>query len=175
MSANISADGLYRYDLVRHNGNHNMTTPCVFIMLNPSTADAEKDDATIRRCRGFAESWGYGKLVVLNLFAFRATKPDDLKNADDPVGPMTDEFLHRYLGYAIKWKGPLVCAWGTHGTFRGRNKEVLDMITAMGGEPLALRVTKGGHPSHPLYLPKNLKPTLYTERPLAYSNRIKIK
>jgi len=175
MTATISADGLYRYDLVRYNGNHNLTTPCVFIMLNPSTADASKDDATIRRCRGYAESWGYGKMVVLNLFAFRATKPEDLKAAEDPIGPLTDDFLRRYLEYAVKWKGPLICAWGTHGTFMDRNKEVLNIIRLMGGTPMCLRTTKDGHPSHPLYLPKNLKPSLYEGPKLRYSKRIKLK
>lgn len=160
MSANISRCGLYRYDLVRHGGPDN-AKPCIFIMLNPSTADGEHDDATIRRCRAFAESWGYGKMVVLNLFAFRATKPEDLKKADDPIGPMTDEFLHQYISYAVRWKGPLICAWGVNGTFKRRNEEVLNIIRAMGGQPMALRVTKDGHPSHPLYLPKNLKPSLY--------------
>lgn len=163
MSATISADGKYRYDLTRYDKSAgDLTSPCIFIMLNPSTADAEKDDATIRRCRGFARSWGYGRLIVLNLFAFRATKPDELKKVDDPVGPLTDDFLRRYLKIASRWNGLIVCAWGTHGVYRGRCAFVLDTIEAMGCRPMALRVTKDGHPSHPLYLPKNLKPVLYS-------------
>jgi len=166
MTAMISSDGLYRYDLVRFaNDLHNKTTPCVFIMLNPSTADGVKDDATIRRCRRYAEDWGYGKMVVVNLFAFRATKPEDLKAADDPIGPVNDKILTRYIEYALQWKGPIVCAWGTHGAFKQRGQQVFDLIKGLGGEPLCLRATLHGHPSHPLYLPKTLKPIPYEGMP----------
>lgn len=157
MSATISECGQYRYDLVRY--MRDACTPCVFVMLNPSTADATQDDATIRRCKAYAQSWGYGKLVVVNLFVFRATKPEDLKRADDPIG----------------WKGPIVCAWGVHGSHRGRHWEVLDMINDLGGQPMALKVTKDKHPSHPLYLRRDLKPILYTDRPRVYSNTIKVR
>lgn len=173
MSAQISSDGLYRYALTRYLGSG--TRPAVFIMLNPSTADATTDDPTIRRCVGFTKAWGLDRMIALNLFAFRATKIEDMKDADDPVGPECDEWLRRYLDYPIKYKAPIVCAWGVHGSFRGRHLEVLRLIEEMGGQPMALRVTKDKHPSHPLYLPKNLKPVLYEHRPLSYHNRINVK
>ena len=84
----------YRYMLRRV---WDRTKPaCLFIGLNPSTADATVDDPTIRRCVGFADSWGYGELVVGNLYAFRATKPKDMFNQDDPVGPFNDLWLKKW-------------------------------------------------------------------------------
>src|SRR4028119_2392792 len=68
--------------------------PVAFVLLNPSTADARRDDPTIRRCANFARTWGFGGLEVVNLFAFRATHPTDLKCAADPVGPQNDVHLH---------------------------------------------------------------------------------
>jgi hypothetical protein len=87
-------------------------------MLNPSTADASQDDPTIRRCIGFARQWGCGRLVVLNLFAFRATDPADLKRAADPVGPENRAWFDRTLVDDLVG-GPVVCGWGVHGAHLG--------------------------------------------------------
>jgi len=123
-------------------------------MLNPSTADAEIDDPTIRRCIGFSSAFGYGGIVVGNLFAWRATEPSALKEVADPIGPSNDSHLAKIISDA-----PLViCAWGTAGNLYGRDREVLRMIRDAGKVPHCLRVTKGGHPSHPLYLSATLKP-----------------
>lgn len=123
----------------------------MFVGLNPSTADETKDDATIRRCIGFAKAWGYSALCMTNLFAFRATKPKDMKAAADPVGPDND----KHLGRLAQRAGVVVAAWGADGTYRGRNTEVLAMLD----QTLhCLSLTKDGHPGHPLYLKKTLVP-----------------
>jgi hypothetical protein len=120
-------------------------------MLNPSTADATNDDPTIRRCIGFARHWGCGRLVVLNLFAVRATDPADMKRADDPVGPENRDWFDRTL--RDSHGGPVVCAWGVHGAYMEQDLTVLGWLDRVGVEPLALGVTREGHPKHPLYLP----------------------
>ena len=92
----ISDCGKYRYRLTRKWG---YGRPCGFIMLNPSTADALHDDPTIRRCVGFAKAWGCGALIVVNLFAVRATSPREMMRADDPVGPENKEHVQRAATY----------------------------------------------------------------------------
>ena len=94
-AAVLSPCGAYRYLLTRRFGPGKKLA--TFVMLNPSTADAERDDATIRKCVGFARSWGCAGLQVVNLFAFRATDPTDLRMADDPVGPENDVWLGRAI------------------------------------------------------------------------------
>lgn len=89
----------------------------MFVGLNPSTADELLDDPTIRRCVAFARSWGYGALCMTNLFAFRATDPDVMKSADDPVGPENDQHLQDLANGA----SVVIAAWGVHGTFGGRH------------------------------------------------------
>ena len=130
-------------------------------MLNPSTADAETDDATIRRCIGFAKAWGYDEMIVVNLFAFRATKPSDLFKAFDPVGP---ENMANLSSAALSAQA-VVCAWGVHGSFKNQGFNVLCRLNDLGVKPLALARTKNGHPAHPLYLPKKLTPQPIATRP----------
>lgn len=122
----------------------------MFIGLNPSTADETRDDPTIRRCIGFAQSWGYRSLLMTNLFAFRATYPADMMAAADPIGPENDSWLRTSAADA----GVVVAAWGTLGTHRGRDAAVRAMLRNL----RVLRLTKDGHPQHPLYLPKTLTP-----------------
>lgn len=148
-NAVISACGRYRYQLTRQVGPGLRTA--TFIMLNPSTADATNDDPTIRRCIGFAQQWGCGRLAVLNLFAFRATDPADLKRVEEPVGPENQDWFDRTL--QADHDGPVVCAWGVHGEHRGQDRVVLGWLETLGVEPLALGMTKHGHPRHPLYAP----------------------
>lgn len=146
-TATISECGKYRYDLTRRWENGGTT--CAFIGLNPSTADAKLDDPTIRRCIGFAKSWGHSRLVMLNAYAFRATKPEDMKAAADPVGPLNDEFLLLWLNNCKE----NIAAWGGNiGTTR--QNQIIVMFPCLS----VLRVTKYGFPGHPLYLPKNLHP-----------------
>jgi len=145
--ATFSTDGRYRYRLWRR---WDRSGPVVaFVMLNPSTADAFHDDPTIRRCIGFARSWGFGGIEVVNLFALRATDPRKLQRARDPVGRLNDDAIRRATGRARM----VIAAWGLRG--RDRAKRTRRLI---GHEVYVLRLTQAGHPTHPLYLPKNLCP-----------------
>jgi hypothetical protein len=160
-SAILSDCGRYRYRLSREWG---AGPHALFIMLNPSTADACADDPTIRRCMGFARSWGCGGIEVVNLFAFRATIPEDMIAADDPVGPDNMSHVQKAVeqvttGILSEWlRGPVVCAWGAQGRHMGQDETVLGWIEAAGVVPMALKTTKNGSPSHPLYLPGTLVP-----------------
>lgn len=115
-------------------------------MLNPSTADAERDDPTIRRCASFARAWGLGGMTVVNLFALRATDPARLRRARDPIGRDND----RHIAEAAAGADRVVVAWGVHGTLRDRDRAVLALLA--GARPRCLGLTRGGHPRHPLYL-----------------------
>lgn len=140
----ISADGKYRYSLFRQWESPALSV--TFLMLNPSTADADLDDPTIRRCIGFAKSWGYGKIEVVNLYALRAADPDSLYIAADPIGPKNASYL------ADAFRNRTVCAWGTHPKARAMGS-VLEMTMAgIGVESWCLGTTKDGSPKHPLYL-----------------------
>lgn len=123
----------------------------MFVLLNPSTADAENDDPTLRRCIGFAQAAGAGALTVLNLFAFRATKPADLWQAADPIGPETDA----HIAQAVEGASMTIAGWGTHGA--RRPDRVHHVSTLIGPELSALAVTKDGHPRHPLYIPASAR------------------
>lgn len=137
--------------------------PCVFVMLNPSTADGNQDDPTIRRCVAFAKAWGYDRLEVVNLFAYRATDPKDLfaiSAAGDPIGPDNQ----RAVEDACWDAGIVVCAWGAHGGYIDQDETVLGWIEGAGATPYALKLTKDGYPSHPLYLKGDLQPFPYRGR-----------
>lgn len=148
-SALISDCGRYRYWLKRswipEPGMEGSRV--LFVMLNPSTADAELDDPTIRRCIGFARSLGLSELMVANLYAFRATKPSDLWNTADPVGPENDRWLENLCQEADK----IVCAWGANAQEDRVSAFLRRMQTAE--IPLfCLGTTKAGAPRHPLYI-----------------------
>jgi hypothetical protein len=149
-SAVLSPDRKYRYHLYRSipGGGNRIAT---FIMLNPSTADHEVDDPTIRKCIGFARRWGCGELHIVNLFAVRATDPREMRRASDPVGPDNHEWVMRTVARAPD-SGPIVCAWGLHGSYMGQDQTVLGWLDGV-HEPKALGITKDGHPRHPLYVP----------------------
>jgi hypothetical protein len=123
---------------------------CMFIGLNPSTADDNQDDPTIRRCIQFAKDWGYDALCMTNLFAYRATLPLVMKMQGAPIGELNDETLIKISKNA----GIVVAAWGNHGNFMGRGEQVKKMIPNLH----ALAVNKDGSPKHPLYLRADLKP-----------------
>jgi hypothetical protein len=122
----------------------------MFVGLNPSTADEKTDDPTLRRCIDYASAWGFGGVCMTNLFAFRATKPADMKAAADPVGPQNDRHLRR----VAKRAGVVVAAWGAHGRYLGRDLKVFAILRSLH----YLKFTKRGLPRHPLYLPKGLEP-----------------
>jgi len=127
-----------------------------FLMLNPSTADEVNLDPTCARARSYAERWGYGALIVTNAFGWRATDPDDMRAAEDPVGPGNDAAIVK----AAKASAIVVCAWGNHGAFQDRSARILQLLR---GIPLhALRVNANGEPAHPLYLPGSLPPLAWS-------------
>jgi hypothetical protein len=151
----ISPCGKYRYQLTRM-WDERKRRRAVFIMLNPSTADALQDDPTIRRCIGFARSWGCGSLVVLNLFAIRATNPAVMLADNDPEGPDNFEHFRRFLDDPTDWithaRDIVVCAWGAHGSHRDQDKTVMGWMDRFAAQPQCLGITKSGQPKHPLYI-----------------------
>lgn len=144
----FSQSRTWRYVLWR---KWNEDLPMVaFCGLNPSTADEENDDPTLRRCIGFAKSWGYGGLYMLNIFAFRATYPREMEAAADPIGPDNDRTIKEYQ----RRSDLTVACWGVFGAHLGRGDHVLkNILTA--GPVKCLGRTRHGQPRHPLYLPKN--------------------
>lgn len=139
---------------------------CVFVMLNPSTADGEQDDPTIRRCVSFAKGLGYDRLDVVNLFAYRATKPADLlklNHTDEPWGVDNERQIARALDRA----GLIICAWGAHGGHLSQDETVLGWLESHNHRdaPIAaLGLTQDGKPRHPLYLPGHSVPSPFPRR-----------
>jgi hypothetical protein len=125
-----------------------------FLMLNPSTADEVKLDPSCTRARRYAEAWGYGALIVTNVFGWRATDPDEMKARKDPVGPGNDTAIVR----AAKESAIVVCAWGNHGGFLDRSSDVKNLLDKNHFKLHSLRVNANGEPAHPLYLPGHLRP-----------------
>lgn len=154
-SATFDPTRTYRYALERHWAD---APPAVFAMLNPSTADAFADDPTIRRCIAFARREQCGGLIVVNLFALRATDPKALYAHPDPVGRHTDGLLLD----AVAKGGPVIAAWGVHGALAGRGAEVARLIDHV--DLLCLGTTKDGHPRHPLYVRGDAPLTLWRGR-----------
>ena len=182
--ATISSCGTYRYRLWREWRNHpapaqwdmweqngkpvvdgagkqlGQPLACVFVMLNPSTADGETDDPTIRRCVRFAKALGFDRLEVVNLFAFRATDPADLLAVSPEIDPVGYE-NQRHVVSVLEDAGMIVCAWGAHGGHIGQDETMLGWIDAENvrdAPVVALGLTKDGFPRHPLYLPADSTP-----------------
>lgn len=154
-SAIVSLCERYRYQLTRC---WNPTLPnLVFIMLNPSTADASVDDATIRRCMGFSRDSGFGGIRVLNLYAFRATSPSDMRAAVDPVGPNNNRVILEALN-KTQTGDMVICAWGANARNDRRAGEVLELIAKAGHVPHTLKLLGGDVPGHPLYLAASRRP-----------------
>lgn len=126
----------------------------LFVGSNPSKANEESDDPTIRRCINFAKDWGFGGLCIVNLFAFCSHDPGKLLKAKDPIGPKNDKVLNEYISKSEK----IILVWGNHGDFLKRNEKILKLIK----NPSCLKINKNGAPAHPLYLKGTLKPIPYT-------------
>lgn len=159
--ARISDDGRYRYTLSRTWEAANPER-VVFVMLNPSTADANLDDPTIRRCIGFArDTFKAGGMTVVNLYAFRTSDPENLTNALASVGVETANGPGNDMAILDALADPkvktVVCAWGAHVVAGPRTEKVLAFIPPH-LDVVCLGVTKEGHPKHPLYLPKSSRP-----------------
>jgi hypothetical protein len=125
-----------------------------FLMLNPSTADEHRLDPSCTRARNYALRWGFGALIVTNIFAWRATDPDDMKAARDPVGRENDAAILR----AAREAALVVCAWGNHGMHLERGATARALLAGAGVALHYLRINGAGHPAHPLYLPGTLEP-----------------
>jgi hypothetical protein len=151
----------YRYRLWREWNPSTGKKPILFIMLNPSTADERVLDPTVRRCLGYAMSWGFGKMEVCNIFALRSTDPKELYSVKDPVGEGNDEAIQQAAIDAEM----VIAAWGIHGLYRNRSNEIPKIVCELAGKPLFCLTTtkKGGQPGHPLYLKADLKPILWRD------------
>lgn len=147
----IDKSGKYRYTLERRWGS-DPANFVNFILLNPSTADETKDDPTVRACVEFARRWGFDRLVMTNLFAFRATAPSKMRACSNPNGDLNDRHIKR----VAKRAALVVVAWGNHGIHCGRNKEVMNILANI-KQPYCLSVTKAGQPKHPLYVKRSTK------------------
>jgi hypothetical protein len=142
----------WRWLGAKDGAGHELGEPkaCLFVMLNPSTADADQDDPTIRRCVSFAKRFGFDRLEVVNLFAYRATDPKEIlamTGPGDPIGYRNQELIEKCAAEA----GLVICAWGAHGSHIDHDQTVLGWLGE--GEKFCLGRTKDGHPKHPLYLP----------------------
>lgn len=161
--ADISKCGRYRYTLWRCWDDALPTA--VFVMLNPSTADANEDDPTIRKCIGFARRWGCGSILVVNMFAFRTPYPKDLAAADargeDIYGPDRDEVLQNVMAKSKARGWPVICAWGSP----SKGGQALRRLVSLNARAVSLGAlvremqlhclgtAKDGNPRHPLMLP----------------------
>lgn len=128
-----------------------------FLMLNPSTADERKLDPSCTRARNYAGRWGFGAVVITNIFGWRATDPEEMKSVKDPVGAGNDAAIVK----AAKQAELVVCAWGNHGAHMNRSDSVLALLRKNQIRVHALRVNGAGHPAHPLYLPQTLTPAVF--------------
>lgn len=145
----------YRYTLWRSWGVGDLAN---FIMLNPSTADESTNDPTVERCERRAREYGFGGLIVTNLFAWRSTDPKQLNKVLDPIGRENNDAIKETAAQCKI----VVCAWGKDGTIMARNESVLKMLREFCPEKLRyLKLTKDGHPYHPLYVPYSMKPVLF--------------
>lgn len=147
-TATISSCGKFRYRLGRRWGDG---PGVLFVMLNPSRADADVDDATIRRCITFAKAEGFGALEVVNLFAFRTPYPAELKALGFPVGPDND----RHIVEAAKEAERVCVAWGAQNDAQPRVQIVMPLLRSTGLEPYCLAITRSGFPAHPVRLPNS--------------------
>jgi len=156
-AAVFSEDRRYRYLLRRFCGFGNNGV-CLFIMLNPSTADETRDDPTIRRCIRYANRWEYNQLLVCNLFSFRTVSPQKMKEETSPIGKENDWWIEN----AAKHSNLIVLAWGNHGNHLQRSTQVVQNLRKIKDTLYCLGQTNSGEPLHPLYLPNDAQLQEYT-------------
>ncbi|MDA7527499.1 DUF1643 domain-containing protein [Planctomicrobium sp.] len=148
---------LYRYVLTR-TWDGDGTNRAVFIGLNPSTATEYQNDPTVARCINYAKAWGHDSMTMLNAFAYRSTDPKGLKTIEDPVGEGNDRYILRECKKGTR----IILCWGTHAAYLERGTKLLTKLNGLSQELTCLKITKAGHPSHPLYLRKDLLPIPYS-------------
>lgn len=154
-SAQFDSTGQYRYRLDRQ-WDH--TRPRItLVMLNPSRADHQQDDPTVRRCTRLAQQWQYGSLVVVNLFAYCTASPKVLKTVDHPVGVDNDDAILQACGSAEN----ILLAWGNWGHLHNRDRQVLALLTPYRDRLYCLGLNQTGQPRHPLYIPRDTQPYLW--------------
>lgn len=153
-TAMYSPDMHYRYVLTRE---WSEGTKLVVIGLNPSTATAEQDDPTIRRCIGYAKRWGFSGLVMLNLFAYRATRPRDMQRAPCPIGPANDQVIDLYAAEGRR----ILAAWGAHGRFYLRGPFSASRLREKRVDLVCLGKCNNEEPKHPLYIRADAEPEPY--------------
>uniref|UniRef100_UPI003F491A64 DUF1643 domain-containing protein n=1 Tax=Streptosporangium sp. CA-235898 TaxID=3240073 RepID=UPI003F491A64 len=161
MTRGATIVGPYRYDLWRTWSLADRPSTCAWVMLNPSTADSDQDDPTIRRVIAYSKAWGHDQLVVRNLFALRARDPRNLLTATDPIGPDNDLWLTTALAGVDR----VVVAWGTGRYPRlagNRWRHVANLLAPL--NPVCLRVARDGQPMHPLYQRADATPTPWKPR-----------
>ena len=149
--AEVSACGQYRHSLTRRWVNPHGNLAIVFIGLNPSTADGELDDPTIRRCVDFANGLGGSRLTMINLFDFRATQPADMRKQNKPISEHNEEHVIRALINA----DIVVAAWGNGGRYRGAGLQMRKLAHDKKVKLHHLGLTMDAQPKHPLYLAKS--------------------
>lgn len=132
------------------------TAPLYWLMLNPSTADEQRNDPTVEGCERRARKWGYGGCVIFNIFAYRATEPKNLKLHADPIGVENDKWMKKLA--RLSRENDVIAAWGAHGVYQNRSQNVCDIFRSKKGRLSALQINKSGEPRHPLYIPRVLKP-----------------
>jgi hypothetical protein len=152
-TATYSADEVYRYDLTRVWDPEGSRV--AFVMLNPSTATELANDPTVERCERRARALGHGAFRVVNIFAYRATDPREMRAQPDPVGNPENDAA---IAEAASWADLTVCAWGTHGAHLDRGPRVERLLRATGRPLLHLGLSKAGHPKHPLYIGYSVQP-----------------
>lgn len=160
-SAILSECGRYRYLLTRTWDSQK--APVTFLMVNPSKADASINDNSIKKCMTYARFWGAGGIVVVNLFAYRSTEPTKLRRIEHPESePKLRALNDWHILQAVQKSQVTIAAWGLNGTFKDRDVEVKQLIKEKANRSLHyLKLSKDGHPCHPLYLPADLKPKLW--------------
>lgn len=171
MAAVMSTCGLYRLRLDRDIDM--LGGPTIgFCLHNPSTADATRDDPTSRRGIGFAKAWGGSRLVFVNPWAGRATKPADLWRMIDPIGPDNDQHIGEAATECAESGGFMIVAWGAvkppsayRASAQARLQEIIALIKAQGCDIRSLGINADGSPKHPLYVRSDARPTRWPPAP----------
>jgi hypothetical protein len=152
--ARISDCNKYRYSLWRIWDKEKPIF--TFVGLNPSTADHNQDDPTITRCINFAKSWGGGGIYMANLFAYRATDPQDMMSQNDPIGSDNDFYLNELVNQSQK----IIACWGNHGAYQQRSPAVKKLLK---NKLYYLDLNKTGEPKHPLYIHSETQIKLFSD------------